>query len=152
MDINTRRVNYILTGRTQEWLASQIGVSQSTISRIANGLSTLKSEFVDVLRNTYQREAYSNLKASGTSSSQAKRFSWYIPEHVLQVQEKMLEVRSMLEVTWVANKSKQEGRMFSTQEIERILEEARPKILASLQKSKKPIEEFVYPKGQKLFS
>lgn len=148
MDINTRRVNYILTERTQSWLANQLGLSQSTISRIANGLTTLKGEFADVLRNTYQREAYSNLKNSGTSSTQAKRFSWYIPETVMDVQNTMLEVRNMLEVTWVANKSRRENTTFTTSQIEDIINEARPAILESMQKSKKTIEE-IYSSGKK---
>lgn len=148
MDISTRRINYILDTRSQTWLANAIGVSQSTISRIHNNISSLAREFRDTLRNVYQREAYANLRSSGSSATEARRFSWYIPETVIDIESTFEEVRNMLEVTWIANKSRKEGVIYTADEIEDLLNDARPSILKSLQKSKKTIEE-IYASGKK---
>jgi len=148
MNISTRRIRYLNNTRSQSWIGKMIGISQSTVSRIINGLTTLKSEFVDVARNTYQREAYSNLKFSGTSADQARRFSWYTPETVTDVQNTMQDVRDMLEVTWIANKERELGRILTDDEMDYERAFARKNILDNLQKSNKTIEE-IYTSGKK---
>lgn len=148
MNISTRRLTYILKSRTQQWVSSITGIPQSTISRVKNNYMNLPKQYTSSLRNTYQREAYSNLFASGASASQAKRFSWYIPETVLDVQSTLQDTRSMLEVAWIARKNMETGELLSGSALEEELSIARESILETLHKSKKTMEQ-VYASGKK---
>jgi hypothetical protein len=148
MNISTRRMVYILEKRTQQWLSSISGIPQSTISRVKNNQINLPTKYASALRNVYQKEAYGNLKIVGASASQAKRFSWYIPETVKDVQSTLQETRSMLEVAWLARKSMETGELLSGDALTNELKLAEEAILDAMRKSPKTMEQ-IYASGKK---
>jgi hypothetical protein len=152
MDINGRRLSFVWETRTQSYISSQTGIPQSTISKVVNGLIDLPSKYASQVRNLYQREAYSNLFVSGASSSQAKRFSWYIPETVKDVVETLNVARAELEVAWLARKSYSSDTPLTGDEILAIRKDAEDAILEALHKSKKTIEDIYTSGKKKMFS
>lgn len=148
MNISTRRLSYVLKSKTQVEVSEVTGIPQSTISRVKNGQIELPSKYTSTLRNYYQREAYSDLRISGASATQAKRFSWYVPEIVTDVVSTLKDTLNMLSTAWVARESMADDIYWTEDEYLAAKEEAEKSILEAMQKSEKTIEE-IYTSGKK---
>lgn len=148
MNISTRRLSYVLRSKTQIAVSKITGIPQSTISRVKNGQIPLPKKFTATLRNYYQKEAYGTLRAVGSSSTQARRYSWYIPEIVMDVERTLTETREMLSVAWVARLEYESSEVWDSSRVKLEREEAQAKILETMRKSKKTIEE-IYGSGKK---
>lgn len=149
MNISTRRLSYILKSKTQTVVSKITGIPQSTISRVKNGQITLPRKYTSTLRNYYQKTAYGDLRSSGSSATQARRFSWYIPEHVTDVISTLDNTREMLTTAWVAREKSLHPELWEGTELETMRLEAEQTILESMQKSKKTVEE-IYGSGKKV--
>jgi len=148
MSISTRRLSYVLKSKTQIEVSKLTGIPQSTISRVQNNQIPLPPKYTSTLRNYYQKTAYSELKSSGASATQANRFAWYIPETVSDVVQTLNETREMLSTAWVARLSYQSEEIWDSDRMELEREKAQQTILETMQKSKKTIED-IYGSGKK---
>lgn len=79
------RLEFATRYQSQASISRATGIPQSTLSYVIRGERTLPSKYHTVLRNMYQRTAYSVLKDAGLSSTQARRFSWYSPTRIENV-------------------------------------------------------------------
>lgn len=149
MNISTRRLSYVLKSKTQTLVSKLTGIPQSTISRVYNQQIKLPSKYTSTLRNYYQKTTYGDLRLSGASSTQARRFSWYIPETVSDVVSTLIETKDMLTTSWVARLAMENDKIFTPEELILAREEAEQTILETMRKSKKSIED-IYGSGKKV--
>lgn len=140
MAISLRRLNYVLRTQTQSWTAKEIGVSQSTISRWSRGLTKISNEYANPIRNTYQREAYNVLRDTGASYHQARRFAWYTPETVLDVENQLTEKVNFLATGWAGKKANKIGGEFTLKQLELFAEEGIDIVKDALRQSQEPLE------------
>lgn len=149
MSISTRRLSYILKSKTQTGVSKLTGIPQSTISRVKNGQITLPKKYASSLRNYYQTTAYNGLRIAGASATQARRYSWYIPETVSDVISTLKETKDMLSTAWVAREQMLHPELWEGNDFESLRLEAEKTILETMRKSKKTIEE-IYGSGKKV--
>jgi hypothetical protein len=148
MSINTRRLSYVLQSKTQIEVSKLTGIPQSTISRVKNGQIEMPLKYNSTLRNFYQKTAYGDLRDAGSSATQARRFSWYIPETVTDVVSTLNDTREMLSTAWVARQRMNSELEWDADDYESARFEAEKTILETMQKSKKTIED-IYGSGKK---
>jgi hypothetical protein len=148
VNISTRRLSYVLKSKTQIAVSKITGIPQSTISRVKNGQIPLPSKYSSTLRNYYQKTAYGDLRDSGASATQARRFSWYVPEKVTDVVSTLNDTKDMLSAAWVARQRMKSDELWSSEDYEDARLEAEQTILESMRKSKKTIED-IYGSGKK---
>lgn len=92
----TERLGYLNLQQSYSQISANTGIPNATISYVINGQRNLPNKYHKSLRNYYQRSVYSDLKDAGFSSTQARRFSWYSPNKVLNVIEEITNVISQL--------------------------------------------------------
>jgi hypothetical protein len=148
MSINTRRLSYVLQSKTQIEVSKLTGIPQSTISRVQNNQIEMPLKYNTTLRNYYQKTAYGDLRLSGAPANQARRFSWYIPETVMDVVSTLNDTKEMLTTAWVARQRMNSELEWDADEYESARLEAEKTILENMQKSKKTIED-IYGSGKK---
>lgn len=90
----------------------------------------------------YQREAYSNLRDSGLSSTQANRFKWYAPENVLTVETDMQDKAMTYAMGILSERLKDVEGPITFEEVSQMYEEAYSSVIEGLQSSKKTYEDF----------
>lgn len=130
----------MLRTQTQAWISRATGIPASTLSYVARGLRDLPIEYRDSVRNTYQSEAYYNLKTVGLSSNQANRFKWYVPESVINVETNFISKVDYLTIGHIGQKLKDLGRSATETEVLDLWNEARDETVDALQHSKQPVE------------
>jgi len=148
MSIGTRRLSYVLKSKTQTVVSQLTGIPQSTISRVKNGQISLPTKYSSTLRNFYQKTAYGDLRDMGASATQARRFSWYIPETVTDVVSTLEDTKNLLSTAYVAHRRNESELEWTPEDYEDARLEAEQTILETMRKSKKTIED-IYTSGKK---
>jgi transcriptional regulator with XRE-family HTH domain len=72
---------------SQADISRETGIPRSTVGFVMRGERELPTEYTSSLRNLYQRTAYAEMRESGASVEIAKKFSWYSPGRVEQVDD-----------------------------------------------------------------
>jgi len=135
------RLDFILSKKSQNWLASELGVSQSSISNYSTGKSNIPAKLYNDIRNAYQRNVYSSFRDLGASSVQARRYSWYSPDAVTDLQTDLRQWINDLIEYGIYNKEMTIGRSLTAKEYEDYVSQVQDGIIANIQKSKKPLED-----------
>jgi len=138
-----RRLQFVTVERPLTWVSEETGIPTSTLSYVNRGLRNLPKQYVDTIRNLYQRESYSRMRNAGASSEQARRYSWYVPTTVGNVMiDYSLKVEELAGGI-VAAKLKGLERDATTDEILDLWSDARQSIVEGLQNSRKPLEDIL---------
>lgn len=82
-------LEYLSKEFSDSWIARQTGIPRSTVGFVRRGERTLPAEYGAELKNYFQREAYSDLRDTGFSYHEARRYSSYAPETIRSVQDEM---------------------------------------------------------------
>lgn len=72
-----RRLGYLLKSYEFSQISAFSGIPSATLSAVYEGEYRLPMEYNKPLRNLYQRTTYANLRKSGYSPTQARRYQWY---------------------------------------------------------------------------
>ena len=94
MSLANAWVNFVGNRMSDTEMSRLTGIPRSTIGFVHRGERDLPSEYNSVMRNLYQRTAYAEMRDSGASAEIAKKFSWYSPGRVEQVDELYEELTS----------------------------------------------------------
>jgi hypothetical protein len=81
----SERLEYLHTDHSYSQISAITSIPASTISYVINNQRQLPNQYRSSLRNSYQREVYSDLRTVGLSATQSQRFSWYSPTKVIDV-------------------------------------------------------------------
>jgi len=114
------KLTFLLSERTVPWLGRESGIPWDVIRSVSAGTGTFTTRQARQFRNLYQRESYSRLREAGMSSGQARRFSSYGPESVMERKEKVTAVIVKLaesRTAQVAKRYEDEGILYDTEDI-----------------------------------
>lgn len=141
MNIDTRRLQYLLKNYTQKAISQLSSIPTSTLSYVVRGLRNLPGKYNSILRNLYQRTVMYNLKSLGASYYIRKRFSWYIPERVQQVEQIFFNLVENKASEYINRKFLQSGQSLSDEEMTDLYGKTKEGIIESLLKSGKSYDD-----------
>lgn len=85
MTLARARLTAVKETLSQAEISRQTGIPQSTLSYVLSGERELPDKYKKATRNIYQRTTYRQLRDTGLSATQARRWSWYSPPTVTKV-------------------------------------------------------------------
>lgn len=135
-----RQLAYIADKQSYAAIARGTGIPYRTVLAMRTGKLAVSSEFKKSIRNMYQRESYKNLRETGFSTSQARRWSWYKPEKVV-VQTHSLRFKiGELATGALAAKLKKEGIPTSQRAVDDMFDDMYERVKIGIQRSIEPSE------------
>lgn len=87
-------VSFVGDRMSQSEISRETGIPRSTVGFVMRGERDLPTEYQSIMRNLYQRTAYQSMREAGASADIAKKFSWYSPGRVTQIDETYDELTS----------------------------------------------------------
>lgn len=141
--LNIRRLQYTATFLSQKKISEATGIPQSTLSFVLRGKRHLPKKYISSTRNFFQRTVYNNLRGLGMSTIQAKRFSWYSPTSIIEIEGTMKMKLNDLTLGIIGQLTKRLDHKPTIQEINSLYGEAREKLILGMQKSHKVYEEWL---------
>lgn len=135
-----RQLFYIAETQSFAAIARGIGIPYRKVLALRAGKIVLSSAFKSSLRNMYQRTAYSRLRKTGFSPSEARRWSWYRPEEVV-IKEKALTYKiGELTTGAVAAKLRAEGIPTTPGGVDKLYDDLFEQIKAGISESIEPTQ------------
>lgn len=142
MSITLRRITYYTQQQSLKSLSRSANIPYSTLWRVSKGRANLPQKYDQSLRNAYQREAYSRLRTSGMSASQARRFSWRIPESVATTNVEMDLLVDDLSLGATQAKATSLDRKGLSYKYDELYKEMRESVVEGLNKSRLTYEDW----------
>ena len=140
MNLVERIVDYLSEKRSTNWISKNTGLSRWSVSRFLSGVGSLTMDKISDVRNTYRRELYSDLRDTGLSSTQARRFTSYTPESATDLISKIsTKVRELAE-GWAVRTLQKEGLPIIDDWKEQYTDLVMDDVRESLRNSKQPVE------------
>ena len=145
MTIAQRRIEFIRSTRSDRWIARESGIPRSTIGYVRRGERVLSTDQQKLMRNVYQREAYSRMRDTGFSRTQARRYTWYATETTGRMLSEMKLVVDRFTAGAVGSQISKLRRAGLSYDEDALWKEMRQKVIEGLQRSKHPVEDFPDP-------
>jgi len=141
-DGQVARLSYCLRFLSLRAVSRQANIPYTTLWRLKQGQTRLTGDYAKRLRNIYQRTVYHHLRDLGFPAHSARRWSWYSPERVLEVEARFnLLVEELTTGVYASRveKLEREGQPYSDVKVWKESEEA---ILEGLSQSDLDIEDW----------
>ena len=91
-----QRLNFVREYLSLSQISVMTTIPTSTLSAYSRGTQSPSLPRQRQIRNLYQRTAYAELRATGLSATQARRFSWYRPDRIREVLQQTGSLVDML--------------------------------------------------------
>lgn len=132
---------YISQEKSFAAIARATGIPYRTVLRLREPGVKITSVMKQGLRNMFQRESYGRLRRTGFSAKEARRWSWYRPEHVVIKDMAMKNRIHYLTSGSLAERLESKGLRTTAKNIDEIYDEVYEEIRKKISKSPKSTED-----------